>query len=152
MHLDELIGSNVAIELGCRFNVVDCGSRHGPQWHRVFVLHKGVTLGRLSFRDYKLFSVKCYKRSYHDVVDETDYIFYRLNYWLATGIIISRAEFDGLVILAEEKRVADLEEKKAWRQRNPPGLKPDGTPKRRRKLTGRNVRHILADMVREYAL
>ena len=138
-----------AIEKGlnCTFNIQKCNDI----WTRAFVLNgDDVTIGRLTFRCNKLFSIKCYKRNYISEIDSTDEIFLRLCKYLKQKVLISLKTYNLLVKKATEIQKQDIATKLAWRKTHP--LKQcDGKPeKHRRRITGRNVRFILSELITQW--
>ena len=89
---------------------------------------------------------KSYKRGYIRTLDDTDQIFIRLNRYIKDKTIISLSEYEDLAIKAEKIRIKDLREKREWRKANPL-YNTDGSIKHRRRLEGKNVRHILTELV-----
>lgn len=117
-------------------------------WEQLFVLNsQRVSIGRLSFHRGRLNAVKCYKRDYMGEICETDRIFLRFEYYLwSKGRLLSLEELAELEAAAKEQVELCLRECEDWRLEN-----PHPTGKKRKSLRGRNVRHVLRDMVQRAA-
>ena len=84
-------------------------------------------------------------------------IFTRLSRYLMDGTVISRPVYQKMVEEAHRYVAEDLAAKLAWRAAHPKfGWKifKDGTTdwveKHRRKIVGRNVRHVVTEMIHMY--
>jgi len=129
-----------------KYRMASTGS---PSWRRAFILRSdGASVGRFSFKDGRVAFIKNYKRSHFEGLDETDFIFLRIHRYMKDGVAISADLYSDLIITAKHHRQQDLEEKEAWRRAHPK-RNPDGTEKRRKRLHGRNLRHVLAELVME---
>lgn len=125
---------------GASYHEVDCG---GNGWVRLFVIRPdGVTCGKIAFYRGECGGFKSYKRDYIRTVDATDRVFFRLSRAMCGKSLISDDDFDRLESDALEICRADLREKQAWRDKNPP--KPGKT---RKKITGRNPRIVLRSLI-----
>jgi hypothetical protein len=95
--------------------------RVGAGWVRIFVLHKGLQVGRLSLNPvpggHEVFSVKPYKpwgMSY----SAEDNFFLLFPYWHTYGVV-PQIDFYSLVEQAKYMKRKKVEELKAWREQNP---------------------------------
>lgn len=127
-----------------------------PPWSRVFILRSdGCTIGRASFKNDGLYSVKNYKREYRSDICPTDFIFCNLDRVLAGKSALSSLVLLGFAEVARLEALSDLAEKLKWRDDNPPGMtwnkkKQKMVPICRARLTGKNPRFILRRLVRDY--
>lgn len=126
------------------------GIKHSPisetydgEWRRVFILSGDITIGRASFKNNILFSLKNYKKSYHSIIDDQDRIFMTLARYNLDGYRMSRETFQSLVTKAETLVHIDHSAKVAWRQAH-----PKTGPRKR--LTLRNPRFILHCLVTSF--
>lgn len=128
---------------------VDVGKTKDANWIRVFITdRRGYSIGRLSFHNGNLYSIKNYKRSYIEDIDETDYVFMRLERYLHDGYIIPRGVMSDLECRANG--IADIVMKGKLEKRAAlPKFKPNGKRYKRKKLEYPNVRRILQRLVME---
>jgi hypothetical protein len=92
-------------------------------WVRVFVKHKGVSLGRISLqydrfnRRYTIGGFKFYKPSdYH--FEARDRFFYLFDTWYRTGVV-PYIDFSSLVVRAKQLRREKIAAMLEWRKQNP---------------------------------
>ena len=115
-----------------------------PDWHRGFVHDsRGCSIARISFYKGKIKYIKNYIRGYQQSLCETDWVMMRLTRYLSDYRVITKYEFMSLVKKAKYIVAKDLEEKKQWRLDNP-------SKKSRRKLKGKNIRPVLAELIYEF--
>lgn len=134
-------------KIGCSFVIQN---DYSPVWARVFVRDgRGVSIGRITFKDGKVWYPKFYKRWYIKEVGPEDFIWLRLERYINDGVIITDEQFKLLVKEAIAIREKDLKQKQAWRDANPVESVSYNkkykmyTPKKRKKLEGKGVREIL---------
>lgn len=113
-------------------------------WTRLFVKNLvGTSIGRVSFKYGKIFSVKSYKRDYRRDIDETDRVFWSLDYYFRTGEILSLIDFLKLKYEAEQIVDADLKKRQEWREAHP-------SKRKRKRLEGGNPRAVLRDLIESH--
>jgi len=95
----------------------------GAGWIRVFVLHKGISLGRISLQPnsgtpgYKIGGFKFYKPSDYNF-EARDRFFYLFDAWYQTGVVPS-IDFSSLVIRAKRLRREKIAAALEWRRQHP---------------------------------
>jgi hypothetical protein len=79
----------------------------GGGWRRIFILHDGVTLGRINFKpissnflEHEIYGVKNYKPYSYNYTHE-DKIFWIFDFYLKNGSV---PEIDDLVVIAQKMR------------------------------------------------
>jgi hypothetical protein len=133
MYLVRVCGGNAKIE-----------SSNGI-WKTIFVENSsGVQIGRLSFLDNELKTVKFYKKDYYHEVDESDFIFLRLEVALKTGCLISEKRYIELWNESKKEAFEITEEVRAHRENLP--------MKKRKRIEGRNPRSLLRARLRNEGL
>lgn len=122
--------------LRCSFSV-----RHtSVEWKRIFIKRSdNCQIGYVNYHNGVLYNWHSYKKDWiaYDI-DETDEIFCRLIWWLRTGEELP--DYPGLVARVTAEAAADKAEKLAARALLP-------FRKGRSKITGRQPRHLLFEVV-----
>ena len=122
----------------------DVQSTGSPEWFRVFITRKdGIQIGRVNFKNGKLYNIKNYKKDYINSLDETDCIFMRMQKYFLDKTIISLEMYNKLIEKAKQVQKEDLEQKLKWRKENNPN-------KKRKKIEGKNIRRILQNLILNY--
>jgi len=102
--------------------------------YRVFVLQAGVSLGRLTFRPEPeglyLFAVKNYGQN-HPYSPAQDF-FFQFPHWCATANIL---DIPALILEARELKSRKVSAQLEWRRQNPLQDRPDGTPRKRKRIS-----------------
>jgi len=131
------------------------GWQSGWNWKRAFMKNsEGVTIGRFTFRDGKLYSWKIYKPSHYAEFDEGDVICLRLSRYLLDGMVVPLQVCHDLISQAKLYVAQDLKARQQWRMEHPKFgwvRHKDGQctweEKSRRKLTGRNPTHVATELI-----
>lgn len=127
--------------LGMTCEVVPTGH---PRYHRVFLLRPdGCTIARLTFLDDCYDHAKFYKPDYLRDFDESDRCEARFRVYVATGRVLTDGELTDLIVKSTLEAKLDLAAKIEARKLLP--------QKSRRRLTGRNPRHLFKEKIREMA-
>ena len=109
-------------------------------WTRIFILDKnGVTIGRGSFYEGELSNLKQYRPSLFSGLIDSDSFFLRLELYLKTGKLVSEAEYDQIIQIAEQKSKDDLLAKQQLRATLP--------KKKRPRLQGRGLYRIVVELL-----
>jgi hypothetical protein len=128
--------------------------KSGKGWKRIYILNKQeCQIGRVSFLDGEIKSIKNYKKDYRKDLDETDFIIFRMVKFIDSNILISDSVYEELVEKADSILDKEMEEKIQWRRDNPPKIrKSSGKPNRRKALQKGNIRRVLRKLIQEYGV
>lgn len=130
----------LAKQLGCEF--VHVGGKVEHHWDRIFVLNsKGVTIGKITFKDGELYYLKSYKKDYRRDLCETDQIFFRLERYIQDNTIVSLEKYRQLIKVAQLIVAKDKQNKINWRRKHPRSNRP------RKRLIGKNIRFVLRTLI-----
>lgn len=147
MILDDL-NHEVEKKLGIKFNISESyGHKSGYEWVKAHVIvHNSVSLGRIIFRDGKLYSVKRYKNDMRRDICMIDKIFYRLERYFQDRVIIPLGWQHDLEAAARFIVNKDMIIKQQWRASNPK-YNTEGIIVPRKRLEGRNPRFVLGGLI-----
>lgn len=125
--------------IGASTKVTKTGS---PEWERIFIVVKGVTYGRISIHNGKLYNIKWYCGWQHTKVGDNEFVQARLNYMLYHGFLIDTNTWVTSVALAKAKQQADIKAKKQARAQLPQTRK-NGKRITRSKITGKSIQSLI---------
>lgn len=118
-------------------------------YSRIFILNmEGVSIGRITLKGSDLCSMKFYKPHDCTDIDVGDIIMIRLSKVIQGGEVITDERLCELWERAKFDCNVDYVKKQNWR-RNNPLTSTNGTPRSRRKLTGRNPRRRFIELLSE---
>lgn len=134
-------------KLKCKCDAQGTGD---AKWKRIFILDNGISIGRISLLEGKIYSIKHYKRWHVRELDSGDFIFMNLERFLMGRDFISQLIYDQLLAQAYNLVKADYKAKQDFRKNNPI-IQIEGKPKKKRKkLEGKNIRYELQQLVLNY--
>jgi hypothetical protein len=113
-----------------------------PDWHRLFITHKGISVGRFSFHYGKLYVLKKYGSNFledrypYKDGDKALIVFQR---YMDDGFLLEDKHFARLHLAADIKRKLDIEKKLRWREENP-------NTRKRKRIHGPRLGRLVLNM------
>jgi len=132
--------------LNCTVDIQSTGS---VDYKRGFITGSdGVSYGRITFYKGTFHHLKWYWREYSEsTLNYSDYLIWGFKVLYETGEILTKRSWEDACKKAAKLQRQDVHKKLEWRRQNPPGLNKEGRVKHRKRISGRNVRYYLYDIL-----
>ena len=108
----------------------------GQGYASFHVVLNGITYGRITFYQGRLYTIKYYKQDDYafDVNDPGEILFLQIKAFFRKGRLLGLDEIQNTIQVAEECNKQELAQRQAYREAH---------PGRRKALKGRNIRHLI---------